>query len=257
MSVIPAMSVTKRALCGLALLALTVAAEAGEEGATLHWARKVAMGTPVSGVIAEVAVQAGDKVGKGQVLLRLDDRALRAKVTGLEAQKVRATEDRDEAKRELDRTQELYDRTLLADHDLQLAKNHLTAAEATVSVVDAELAQARWELEYSAVRAPFDGWVLKRNAETGQTVVSQLQAEPLVELAEAGTMLARARVFPDALKGLKTGQDIDITVSGKRYAGKLRHLALEPASDGRYDLDVVFETRDLLRAGLPAKMNLP
>lgn len=251
------MSATRKGLYGLALLALALTAEAGEENATLHWARKVALGTPVSGVIAEVAAQAGDKVAKGQVLLHLDDRALRAKVRSQEAETVRATEDRDEAKRELDRTQELYDRTLLADHDLQLAKNQLVAAEADLAAVEAELAQAQWALEYSAVRAPFDGWVLKRNAEAGQTVVSQLQAEPLMELAEAGAMLARARVAPDALKRLKTGQSVDVTASGKRYAGSVRHIALEPDKDGRYDVDVWFETRDLLRAGLPAKVMLP
>ena len=250
------MSVTIRALF-FVLLALTATAEAGEEAATLQWARRVALSTPVTGVIAEVAAQAGDKVAKGQVLLHLDDRALRAKVTGMEAQKVRATEDRDEAKRELDRTQELYDRTLLADHDLQLAKNQLVAVEADLAAVEAELVQAQWELEYSAVRAPFDGWVLRRNAEAGQTVISRLQAEPLVELAEAGVMLARAHVSSDALRRLKTGQNIDVTVSGKRYAGRIQHIALEPAKDGRYDVDVRFETPDLLRAGLPAKVMLP
>jgi hypothetical protein len=50
---------------------------------------------------------------------------------------------------------------------------------------------------------------------------------------------------------------VDVTASGKRYAGSVRHIALEPDKDGRYDVDVWFETRDLLRAGLPAKVMLP
>lgn len=257
MSVTPAMNPGQRLVLSVLLLMLAALAEAGEEGATLHWARKVALGTPVSGVIAEVAVQAGDKITKGQVLLHLDDRALRAKVQGLEAEKQRAGDDLAEARRELDRTQELYDRTLLADHDLQLAKNQLTAAEADLATTEAALVQAQWQLEYSAVRAPFDGWVLRRNAEAGQTVVSELQAEPLLEVAAAGAMLAHARVPADELKKLKTGQAVEVTVGANRYPGHIRQVALEPEKDGRYAVDVLFETRDLLRAGLPAKVMLP
>jgi RND family efflux transporter MFP subunit len=251
------MSVRQRALFLVLLWPLAMTAAAAEEDATLQWARKVALSTPVSGVIASVAVQAGDQVTKGQVLLRLDDRALRAKVQGLEAEQARATADRDEAKRELDRTQELYDRTLLADHDLQLAKNQLTAAEAALATTEAALTQARWKLEYSAVRTPFDARVLRCNAEPGQTVISRLQAEPLVEVVASEAMLARMNVSTDALKGLQTGQSVQVTVHGKKYAGLVQHIALEPGKDGRYAVDVRFQTSELLRAGLPAKVKLP
>lgn len=242
----------------IALWLLAGATAAETLDARLHWLQRVALGTPVSGVIAEVAAVPGQRVAEGRVLLRLDSRPLQARVSGLEAEQVARSDDRDEARRELARTQELYDRTLLADHDLTLAKIALASAEAALKTAEARLMQARWELAHSQVRAPFDAWVVRRNAEPGQTVISNLQAEPLVVVARAGTMLARAMVDAGRIATLEAGQTVGVSVAGRSYRGRLRHIALEPANDGRYAVDVQFDTGgQLLRAGLPARIELP
>ena len=242
----------------MALWLLSGAAAAETLDARLQWLQRVALGTPVSGVITEVTALPGQRVAKGGALLRLDPRPLQARVNGLEAERIARTDDRDEAHRELDRTQELYERTLLADHDLTLAKIALTSAEAALKTTEARLAQARWELEYSQIRAPFDAWVVRRNAEPGQTVISNLQAEPLVVVARAGVMLARTMVDAGRVSALKPGQTVTVSVAGKSYRGQLQHIGLEPTADGRYPVDVQFDTGgQLLRAGLPARIELP
>ena len=242
----------------MALWLLSAAAAAETLDARLQWLQRVALGTPVSGVIAEVAAVLGQRVQKGGVLLQLDTRPLRARISGLEAERIARADDRDEARRELDRTQELYERTLLADHDLTLAKIALASAEGALKTTEARLAQAQWELEYSQIRAPFDAWVVRRNAEPGQTVISNLQAEPLVVVARAGVMLARAMVDAGRVSTLKPGQTVTVSVAGRSYRGRLQHIGLEPTADGRYPVDVQFDTGgQLLRAGLPAHIELP
>ncbi len=243
-------------MMGLWLLSSAVAAETLD--ARLQWLQRVALGTPVSGVIAEVAAVPGLRVQKGGVLLRLDTRPLQARVSGLEAERSARVADRDEARRERDRTQELYERTLLADHDLELAKIALASAEAAFKTTEARLTQARWELEHSQIRAPFDAWVVRRNAEPGQTVISNLQAKPLVVVARAGVMLARAEVDAGRVASLTPGQAVSVSVAGQSYRGRLQRIALEPGDDGRYAVDVRFDTGgQLLRAGLPARIELP
>ena len=59
------------------------------------------------------------------------------------------------------------------------------------------------------------------------------------------------------LAQLRQGQKLSVQVQGKSYAGRVSHMALEAAVDGRYAVDVVFEPQDLLRAGLPAAVELP
>ncbi len=243
----------------LALWPLSAAATAETEtlDARLQWQQWVALGTPVSGVVAEVTAIPGQRVQKDEVLLRLDTRPQQARVTGLEAERIARALDHDEARRELERIQELYARTLLADRDLTLAKIALANAEATLKSIEAQLVQAQWELEYSQIRSPFEAWVVRRNAEPGQTVISNLQAEPLMVVARAGVMLARVMIDGERVAELKPGQAITVSVAGKSYQGSLLRVGLEPGSDGRYSVDVQFDSGDqLLRAGLPARIKL-
>ncbi len=242
----------------LALFALSSSIFAETLDARLHWVQRVALGTPVSGVIAEVTVMPGYRAQKGQLLLRLDTRPLQARIDGLEAKRISRVYDRDEAKRELMRTQELYDRTLLADHDLDLAKIALANAEAALKTTEAQLTQARWELEYSQIRAPFDAWILRRNAEPGQTVVSTLQAGPLIVVARAGTMLARMMIDGARISAFKLGQVATVSVGADSYRGSVQRVGLEPAEKRLYPVDVQFDTGGrTLRAGLPASIELP
>ena len=227
--------------------------------AKLHWARKVDMSTPVSGVVSAVKVQVGERVVKGQVLVQLDDRLLRANVVAQKAELKRALNDRDEARRELDRTQELYDMTSLSDHDLKLAAIAHDASEAAYQIAQAALLQAELELEYSAVRAPFNAWIISQQVEVGQTVISEQRAVPLVVLAEAGRMVARAKVSAAKAAKLKQGSKVSVTVDGKSYNGKILSIAMEPESTAadKYGVDSVFETgKNILRAGQSAKVNL-
>ncbi len=240
------------------LLVCAAAASADELPARLQWVQRVALGSPVSGVITEVEVAEGQRVPAQAILLRLDEIPLRARVAALEAQQLARRNDRDEARRELARNQELYDRTLLAEHDLTLAKIARDAAEAALKTTEAELTQARWELDHSRLRAPFEAWVVRRRAEPGQTVVSRLQAEPLLVLARAGGMLARARVPAEQLAGLRMGQRLTVRVAKRDYPGHIQRLALEADGQGRFAVDVRFDSGDrLLRAGLPASVLLP
>lgn len=246
-------------LCAAACLLAGVASAAAEDlPARLHWLQRVPLGSPVSGVITEVDVVEGQRVMAQAILLRLDDIPLRARVAALEAERQARRNDRDEARRELARNQELYDRTLLAEHDLTLAKIARDAAEAALKTAEADLEQARWELDHSRLRAPFEAWVVRRRAEPGQTVVSRLQAEPLLVLARAGSMLAQARVDAVRLAGLHEGQPLTVRVARRDYPGHIQRLALEADAQGRYAVDVVFDSgAKLLRAGLPATVVLP
>ena len=247
---------------GLALL-MGGPTYAANVDATLQWARRVELSTPVSGVVAKVYVKGGDRVKANQPLVELDQRGFRAAVKGAEADVKRLGESRDEAHRELERSQQLYDRTLLSEHDLQLAKIANTTAEAKYEAARAVLTQARLDLQYSVVRAPFDALVLARPAQLGQTVVTRLQSVPLVTVVESGRMLAHAQVDEAGLAKLQQGQDVTVESAGHRFEGKVVQLGMEPVAGGtgtpRYAVDVVFSypVGTILRAGQSATVSLP
>ncbi len=228
-----------------------------EEDATLQWVRTIALSTPVNGIIAEVKVNRGDRVRANQVLLRLDNETFRADVFASRARLKQARNNRDEAGRELERTQELYDRTLLSDHDLQLAKIEKDAADADLLSARASLTNAEHDFAHSIIRAPFAAWVLQRNAQPGQTVVSRMKAAPLIVLAEADRMLARSLVSGAIVDNIRRNDKAKVIVAGKTYAGTVSFVALEPEKAGsdRYVVEVVFATKKrMLRVGQPAKV---
>lgn len=237
--------------------------QAAEVTGSLQWARRVELSTPVSGVVGHVAVNGGDEVQKGQLLLNLDPRGFNALVKKAEARVVTGREARDEAKRELERITEMYERTLLSDHELQLARIALSTAEADLQAAEAERTLARLELEYSRVSAPFDGVVLERGAEVGQTVVTRMQSVPLLVLAETGRMLARIEVGEQELATLRKGMEVQVRSGGKTFRGIVQRLGMEPviAAGGvaKYEADVVFEypRSERLRAGQSAVVVLP
>lgn len=230
----------RHALLGLLFAGLSATAQAAELTARIHWLQRAELATPVSGVVKAVKVFPGERVRQGQVLMELDARGFKAQLAQARAQLKSLEEHRAEAQRELERTTELYDRTLISDHDLQLAKNAAVNAEAEYQAARAALVNAELELEYSRLRAPFDGVVLERHIEPGEIVVSRLQSTPLMVLAATAEMLARSLVEAEVLGQLKQGQKLSVKLAGNTYTGVVHRLGLEPVEDGRYPLDIRF-----------------
>lgn len=241
-------------------LLVPFAAESADVKGTLQWSQRVEMSTPASGVVRDVRVRAGERVKKGEVLLSLEAGPYQAQVAEAEAAIGRLKEEAEEAKRDLDRTQELYDRTVIATTELDQAKLRHARASGLLSEAQARLRRNRAILGDTQVRAPFDAWVVARNAEPGQTVAAALQPPVLLVLAKAGEMAARANVSVDQIARVRVGQEVSVSVGGQRYSGKVRNAALEPLSgsgDLIYPVEVVFPTHQILRAGTPATLHLP
>jgi len=98
---------------------------AADVPATLQWSQRVELSPPVSGVVQAVNVEVGDLVKKGQVLLTLDSTAYQARVAENQSEITRLNAEVEEAKRDLDRVQELYQRTVVSTTELDQAKLRL------------------------------------------------------------------------------------------------------------------------------------
>jgi len=248
--------------CGLLFLLSAAHGNAAQFDASLRWSNRVEIGTPVAGVVKEVLVDAGQRVGKSDKLLLLDDKVFKARVNSATTHLRSQEEHYQEAKREMDRAEELYARTVLSDHDLQVAKNNHITALAERDKARYQLAKARYDLEYSTLRAPFDAIVLQNLAQPGMVVSAELTPQILLVLAQADQMLARVAVDEAVLAQLKTGQGATVTVNGTAYDGTIKAISLEPisADSGKamFSVDVMFATRGaLMRAGQSARVDLP
>ncbi|MDD5330026.1 MAG: efflux RND transporter periplasmic adaptor subunit [Sulfuricella sp.] len=233
---------------------------AADVAATLQWSQRVELSPRVSGIVREVRVQAGDRVKKGQVLVALDAAVYEAKVAESRAAVARFTEETAEAQRDLGRTQELYDRTVIATSELDQAKLRQARAKAQLDGARARLARERTDLADSQLRAPFDAVVVARLTEPGHSVAVGLQPQPLLVLAKAGEMAARFRLPADRVGSVKPGQTVTVKIGRQEYPATLKAPGLEPMAgkDGpAYEVDALFAVKELLRAGTAAVVKLP
>ncbi len=149
------------------------------------WAAdRVRLTTPVSGVVKEVYVQVGQRVKKGDKLLALDDTILKARVMEAEAGLAKVQQEADDANREFNRAQELYDRGVSSTTEFDAAKLKHARATASAKEAEARLIIAQKNLEYAVLKAPFDGVVKVREAEPGLYVPANLSPPTLIVLGK-------------------------------------------------------------------------
>jgi RND family efflux transporter MFP subunit len=242
------------------LLMLSAAGQlqAGQFDATLQWSKRTELSVPISGVIQAVYVDVGQKVAKDEKLLQLDDLVMKAKLKQAHSTLISQEAHFKEAEREMKRAQELYDRTVLSDHDLQVAKDNKVKAAAERDKAQAMLVNAKQELKYSTLRAPFNALVLERNAQVGKVIAAQLKPETLFILADADHMLARLYANETQLAQIKIGQPAKVLLGNDRIDGVIKAIGFEPAKDNNYPVDVEFAVSDrVLRAGQHVKVELP
>lgn len=234
---------------------------AADKAAVLDWRQRLELSTPVSGIITQIKVDVGQMVGKNQLLIKLDERGFQAQLKKAKSILSRAIENHAEAKREKERALELFDRTAISVHELELVKIDYAKAFADLNEAQAELAQAQLDLEYTEIRSPLVGQVVQMFAHQNQTISNRLKVEPLVIIASSGQMLARAHLQASDLHGLKTGQTLDIRIENDTLSGTITRVGLEPVANNQtpmYALEVEFDTAGkTYRKGQAASIILP
>ncbi|MET0517985.1 MAG: efflux RND transporter periplasmic adaptor subunit [Burkholderiaceae bacterium] len=151
--------------------------------------RQATVSTQITGTLTEVLIEEGDKVARGQVLARLEDKALRAQLATAEANARSSLATIVQVQAQLAQAQadERRQSELAASgmSSRQAAETARTAVAAYAAQLDArqreaeasraQVAQARVNFDYATVRAPFSGVVTVKAAQVGE-ILSPLSA---------------------------------------------------------------------------------
>ena len=159
--------------------------------------------------IVAVKVRAGDSVRKGDLLLELENSDIKAQVQQAEA-RIRATAAKlKEATQSLGRVKELQAGGVVSVADLDRAQaNHATLL-AEMSGANQALEEARTALSYTEIIAPFDGRVVDRFAEPGNT------AQPgtkLLAIYNPLSLRVEAQVREHLALRLEVGQPLQVEI---------------------------------------------
>lgn len=189
------------------------------------------LGVELSGVrVAEVLVDVGAKVQRGDVLLRLDDRVLRSEAAQTQAALGEAQASAQLAKANLERGAALREKKLASAADYEQLVAAKAQADARVASARAALDAATLRLEFATLRAPDDGVISRRLTQPGAVVSA---GSELFGLIRQNRLEWRADIAAADLPFVAPGQGARLrSPDGTIVEGRVRAVApgLDPAT---------------------------
>ncbi|MGH9748776.1 MAG: efflux RND transporter periplasmic adaptor subunit [Candidatus Polarisedimenticolia bacterium] len=196
--------------------------------------RKAVVSAKIQGRLAELKVEEGSRVRAGDVIARLESDDYAARVGRARATIQRAEADLEEQRRQLRLAQELARQLVVSDDALEAAESRVRIAEAALSQAAADLALAEAEFRDTLIRAPFDGVVLRKMAEVGESVAPippgvnlSTSSGAIVALADLDSLEVEADIGESNVSRLAPEQPAEVVVEAfadRRYRGVLRQI---------------------------------
>ena len=133
--------------------------------------RQSTVSAQISGRIKEINFDVGDRVNKGQVILRIDERETGQALAGSNAQVLQAQAALQNAKANYERSRQLFEQKFISQSALDKAQADYQIARAQAAASEASAGQASLAHGYSSVVAPYSGMVAARLVEVGEMVM--------------------------------------------------------------------------------------
>jgi HlyD family secretion protein len=161
---------------------------------------------------------------------------------------------------DLDNAEEAF---LRARASLESSKASLKAAEAQVEQSKATSDQAKANLDYCTIRSPVNGVVIDRKVEKGETVVSSMNAVPVLTIAEDLKTIWVEATVPEADVGnIKVGQSVSFTADAyrRKFRGKVKQIRMAATTTNNvvtYPIIIEAENPDeMLFPGMTATLSI-
>jgi RND family efflux transporter MFP subunit len=190
--------------------------------------RKAAVASKATGRLEWLGVAEGSRVKQGDIIARLENRDMTANMenaaAGVNVAKANLEQGEAEyrdAERQLKRARELVAQKFVSEASLdssqarfEKAAAALSSLKAAINAAEAQHRAAQVALEYTLIRAPFDGVILSKTADVGDVVTpfsSALDTKgAVVTMADMSTLEVEADVSESNLQKVQVGQPCEI-----------------------------------------------
>ncbi len=194
----------------------------------------IKVGSQVSGTIQKIFVDYNDQVTKDQILLEIDPSVLQASVDESLANLKRMESQRDYAKKEYDRSAELFKSGFIARSELDQSNTNYVSAVQNYNSAKSQYDRSITNLGYATIKSPVSGTVIARQVDEGQTVAASFQTPDLFSIAEdLRKMQIETSVSEADIGMIKMGQNVTFTVDAyptKTFDGIVKQIRLSPTT---------------------------
>jgi RND family efflux transporter MFP subunit len=196
--------------------------------------RQSVVSSRIQGRILALKVEEGSVVSAGDVLATLDNEDVVAAITKAKADIAYAKADLAEAQRQERLQEKLFEGKVVSQDALDAAKSKVNLAQAAIQQDEANLQMQEAYLDFTTVRAPFAGIVVKKMTEAGESVAPippgvniSTSSGAIVAIADMNSLEAEVDVNESNVGQLQPNQPAEIQVQaipGHTYKGVLRQV---------------------------------
>ncbi len=187
----------------------------------------IPVGAQVNGKVIKLFVDYNSTVTNGQIVALIDplvyESGYKSALAQLHSNQARLAF----AEKTLVRKQNLFEHEMCSEADLDQALEARDTYRAAVEQSEAQVDEAKADLDYCVIRSPVDGVVISRMVDEGETVVSSYNAVPILTIAEDLRTVWVSATVPEADVGsIRIGQSVVFTADAyrTRFYGTVKQI---------------------------------
>jgi membrane fusion protein (multidrug efflux system) len=180
----------------------------------------------VSGLVEEVRFEEGQRLKKGQVLIKLGSDILSKQLSATLATYEQALSELEIARIEFKRREKLFESKSISEQSYDENRFRVKGIGKRVSALKAEVERIEIELQKKKIRAPFDGIVINRLVDRGEWLA---EGATVATLAKDDMVDIVANISEEFVPFIQVGMPVKATVNGKKISGSI--IAVIPRGD--------------------------
>ncbi|MFO0829418.1 MAG: efflux RND transporter periplasmic adaptor subunit [Phycisphaerales bacterium] len=199
---------------------------------TIQPVHRIEVASRLLAKVLEVNVTAGQKVAKDEVLVRLEDTDLKARLAQAEFGAAQAQAAVDQARIEAARAKAAFDENAVSRIELDRVNNALKGAEANLARMEQSRAETQTVLGYATIRSTIDGVVVDKRVNPGDTVTP---GQVVVTILDPTRMQLVASVRESLSRRLSVGGTVSVKVDAMDHAcaGTVSEIVPEAEASSR------------------------
>ena len=198
--------------------------------AVVEAVRQSTVAAQIAGRIVDLPFDVGDRVEKGQVIARIDERAASQALAASEAQLRAAEATLGNARAAYERAKRLQEQNFISASALDKALADFRAAESQVKAMLAGAGQAATERSFATVTAPYGGVVSARLVQLGEMATP---GKPIMTGFDPASLRVVATVPSPAVGAIQASGKARVEVPAANRWIEARAIVVVPAADPR------------------------
>lgn len=190
--------------------------------------QKATISSRLMGFIKVLDLKEGQKVKRGELLFSIDSSDVKSGIIQAQSGYDQAKAGLMDAKLDYDRFEKLYQDASVSKQQFDKISLKYKVAQENLASAQSGLNQAKSQLKYANVRAPFDGVVVKKMASAGDLAAP---GSPVVELENLKSLSVQTQVAEDLFAVLRPEDEVLVVVDGQKLPLVGTIYALVSAAD--------------------------